>query len=244
MPSLTLHDRLIWFAHCPKAGGTTIEQFMVAQWGDGVGHLHWGWDLWWRGGGWRSEGPANSPQHLVWDDALETLPSHPDLVFAIVRDPVTRMQSEYRWQRQSRRGTRLGRALSYLPFGLWLRVMLSLAERHPYAFDNHFRPQSAFVPEGAKVFKLEEGLDPALCWLAVQTGVSHDPDEVKHTNTTGRATPIASQAVARIVQVFGEDYSRFGYPKPKVDSPVHNWVDRGIKTLVPGLVWLDRRGRL
>ena len=48
MPSLTLDNRLIWFAHCPKAGGTSIETLMVETWGDRVGHLHWGWDLWWK----------------------------------------------------------------------------------------------------------------------------------------------------------------------------------------------------
>ena len=118
MPSLTLPDRLIWFAHCPKAGGTTVEKFMVSHWGEAVGHLHWGWDLWWKTGGWRVADPPNSPQHLIWRDAEAALAAPPDLVFAVVRDPVARMQSEHRWQRRLRRGSRLGRALALLPFGL------------------------------------------------------------------------------------------------------------------------------
>ena len=170
MPSLTLPDRLIWFAHCPKAGGTSVEQFMVSRWGEAIGHLHWGWDVWWRRGGWRLATPPSSPQHLVWADARAHLPRPPDAVFAVVRDPVARMISEYRWQRQARRGTRLGRALSYLPFSFWLRLMLATARRSPYAFDNHFRPQTDFVPEGARVFRLEDGLQPAIDWLLEAAG--------------------------------------------------------------------------
>ena len=126
MPSLTLPDRLIWFAHCPKAGGTTVEKFMVSHWGEAVGHLHWGWDLWWKTGGWRVADPPNSPQHLIWRDAEAALAAPPDLVFAVVRDPVARMQSEHRWQRRLRRGSRLGRALALLPFGLWLRLCIQV----------------------------------------------------------------------------------------------------------------------
>ena len=169
MPSLTLPDRLIWFAHCPKAGGTSIEQFMVAQWGEAVGHLHWGWDLWWKGGGWRVADPPNSPQHLIWEDALKVLPRAPDRVFALVRDPVARITSEYRWQRQGRRGTRLGKALACLPFPFWLRCMLALARQNPHAFDNHLRCQTDFIPEGAKVFRLEE------VWRRCCTGCRKKP---------------------------------------------------------------------
>ena len=53
MPSLTVDTRLIWFAHCPKAGGTSVKTLMAETWGDRVGHLAWGWDLWWKRGGWR-----------------------------------------------------------------------------------------------------------------------------------------------------------------------------------------------
>src|SRR6056297_915226 len=108
MPSLTLDETLIWFAHCPKAGGTSVEQVMVTRWGARVGHLHWGWDRWWARGGWRVACPPNSPQHLTWADTRAVLPRTPDAVFALVRDPAARMVSEHRWQRRRRRGTRAG----------------------------------------------------------------------------------------------------------------------------------------
>lgn len=248
MPSLTLPNRLIWFAHCPKAGGTSVEQFMVATFGDAVGHLHWGWDLWWRRGGWQVADPPNSPQHLVWDDALRVLESSPDLVFTVVRDPAARMASEYRWQRRGRRGTKLGKALSYLPFSLWLRLMLAVAAKNPHAFDNHFRAQVEFVPETATVFRLEDGLAPVVDWLRATAGLSDVPQDLPHSLSTGTRTQVTPGDRWRIVAAYGADYRRFGYAVPP-DPPVPRlWRESLSETLVcclaPLVVALDRRGRL
>ena len=242
MPSLHLSDRLIWFAHCPKAGGTSVETFMVSQWEERVGHLHWGWDLWWKGGGWRIAEPPNSPQHLIWEDAIQLLPRAPDQVFALVRDPVAKMVSEYRWQRQRRRGTKLGRLLSYLPFPLWLRLMLALAERSPYAYDNHLRPQSDFIPEDAKVFQLENGMGPVIAWLTSVTD-TQPKISVPHTIPTGTGLCPARGDVARIARAFAGDYARFGYLRPSSDERSDLW-DWCAGKLAPLLGYLDRRGAL
>lgn len=240
MPSLSLPDRLIWFAHCPKAGGTSIEQFMVATWGDAVGHLHWGWDLWWRRGGWREANPPNSPQHLTWTDAAQCLPRSPDLVFAVVRDPVRRMLSEYRWQRHRRRGTRAGKILAYLPFPIWLRLMLAMAGRNPYAFDNHFRPQADFIPTGAHVFRLEDGLEGVTRWLTEAAGYPRSDGLAPHAIPSGPAPRISARDRGLIGQFFATDYARFGYPHPKGRNG-----RLGLARLAaPLLVHLDRHGRL
>ena len=240
MPSLTLADRLIWFAHCPKAGGTSVEQAMVARWGDAVGHLHWGWDLWWQRGGWRVADPPNSPQHLVWEDALRALPRPPDRVFAVVRDPVARLASEHRWQRRGRRGTRAGRALARLPFAFWLRLMLAVAARNPHAFDNHFRPQVAFMPEGATVFRLEDGLDRAIAWLSGETGGLGPAEGLPHAIPTGRGGTIDPSDAGLIGRVFAADYARFGYDRP-ASAPARPWLDRLAAMLSGPVAWLDRR---
>ncbi|MEM9843194.1 MAG: sulfotransferase family 2 domain-containing protein [Pseudomonadota bacterium] len=243
MPSLTLSDRLIWFAHCPKAGGTSLEQLMVATWGPAVGHLHWGWDRWWRKGGWRVADPPNSPQHLVWADATARLPRSPDVVFALVRDPVARMASEHRWQRRHRRGTRLGKLLAHLPFSLWLRLMLQVAQRHPHAFDNHLRPQADFVPETARVFRLEDGLAPAVRWLSEATGTALDTGEIPHALPSGRGAEMVRADQALIARAFAADYARFGYALPDM-SPRVGVADALAALLAPPVAWLDRRGAL
>lgn len=214
MPSLTLANKVIWFAHCPKAGGTSIEQVMVARWGDAVGHLHWGWDLWWKRGGWRVADPPNSPQHLTWHDAQQSLPQKPDVVFSVVRDPVARMASEYRWQATRRRGTRLGRWVAKLPFPFWLRLMLATAARNPHAFDNHFRAQADFVPFSAIVFRLEDGLHQVVEWLCETTETSMLETPVPHAIATRKMSNIDPRDAALIGTVFAIDYERFGYSRP------------------------------
>lgn len=240
MPSLTLPDRLIWFAHCPKAGGTSIEQFMVARWGGAVAHLHWGWDLWWRRGGWRVADPPNSPQHLIWQDACRQLPQMPDLVFAVVRDPMARMASEYRWQGRYRRGTRLGWALAQLPFGIWLRLMLAVARINPHAFDNHLRPQSDFIPAGAKVFRLEDGLQPVAAWLAQVTGERVSGVPMPHAIPSHAAEVYPIQSARLIARVFAQDYARFGYV-PAAPASEHR-AGRALRSVAFALAWLERRG--
>lgn len=243
MPSLTLPDRLIWFAHCPKAGGTSVEQFMVAHWGEAVGHLHWGWDLWWRDGGWRVADPPNSPQHLVWNDAITHLPRPPDAVFALVRDPVARMASEYRWQRHHRRGTKLGKALAYMPFPIWLRVMLTVARKNPHAFDNHFRSQTEFVPEGARVFRLEDGIEPAINWLTAAADATPTEQVIPHAIPSGRALRVHPRDVAFIAHVFAADYARFGYRFPA--GLTSSEPRKSVVGLLASLIaFLDRRGWL
>lgn len=246
MPSLQLENRLIWFAHCPKAGGTSVEQFMVSTFGDAVGHLHWGWDLWWRRGGWRVANPPNSPQHLVWADALNQLDTPPDLVFAVVRDPVERMASEQRWQRCGRRGTRLGKAVAFLPFALWMRLMLAVARRNLHAYDNHFRPQADFVPEEVVVFRLEDGLQPVADWLNDAAGLPPPKGVFPHAIPTKGAAMIKAETRRRIVDFFAEDYARFGYALP--ERMPHRrrlgLLDVLIWGLAPLVAALDRRGRL
>jgi hypothetical protein len=58
MSTLALDGRLIYVAHWPKAGGTSVERFMVERWGVAVEMLGWGWDRHWAGRGARAEEAA------------------------------------------------------------------------------------------------------------------------------------------------------------------------------------------
>ena len=121
--------------------------------------------------------------------------------------------SEYRYQRKLRRGTRLGRLLARLPFSLWLRLMLHMARTNPYVFDNHFRPQCDFVPDGAAVFRLEDGLDRVGSWLATHADAT--TPRLPRLLSSGDVSPsLADRDQALIAAVFANDYVRFGYPMP------------------------------
>jgi hypothetical protein len=217
MPSLELNGRLIYFAHCPKAGGTSVERFMVERWGPAVGLLGWGWDRRWARRGERPGEVPSSPQHYVWEDARRALPRRPDAVFTVVRDPVARMVSEYRYQRSGRLAGPFGRPVRGLGFSTWLRLMFAMAERNPYTHDNHFRPQGAFLPpDGVTVFRLEDGLAPVLGWLAEMAGEPAPGAEPHDLKTGGgpRVSPSAEDK-ALICKRFRDDYLRFGYAMPE-----------------------------
>lgn len=215
MPSLSLNGRLIYFAHCPKAGGTSVERFMVERWGPAVGHLGWGWDRRWARRGERPGEIPCSPQHLVWEDAQRVLPRAPDHVFALVRDPVARMVSEFEYQRAGRLTGPFGRPLRHLGFSAWLRVMFAMADRNPYTHDNHFRPQVAFLPQGdVTLFRLEDGIAPVLDWLCATLG-EPPPQDAPHVLKSAAARAVPSEADrALIARRFAADYRRFGYALP------------------------------
>jgi hypothetical protein len=244
MPSVEINGRLIYFAHCPKAGGTSVERFMVDRWGDSVRLLGWGWDRRWAGRGERAGEVPSSPQHFVWEDARRALPREPDAVFTVVRDPVARMVSEYRYQREGRLTGLFGRPVRTLGFSTWLRLMFALADRNPYTHDNHFRPQVAFLPpDGARVFRLEDGLGPVLSWLAGLAG-QPAPEALPHDLQTGKGLSVVPTALDKglIFQRFTEDYRRFGYAPPDV-AEVRD--ERGAATLNATAAMLDplyRRG--
>ena len=145
-------------------------------------------------------------------EARGQLPRLPDAAFAVVRDPVARMISEYRYQCRDRLTGRAGWPLRRLSFSTWLALMLRVAARNPYSHDNHFRPQVAFLPEtGVTVFRLEDGLAPVGAWLCAAAGETCPADAFPHDLKSGaEAVPMlpSRQDLALIAEAYAEDYRR------------------------------------
>ena len=187
---------------------------------------------------------------MIWQDVLEEVLCHPDVVFSVVRDPVQRMVSEYHYQQAERNGTWRGKCLASLSFSSWLRVMLHLYKRNPYAYDNHFRPQVSFMPEEVIIFRLEEGLAPVGHWLEHTTGqslrISSFPRVLQ--SQSHRTCQIHAQDIALITALYAADYSRFGYPVPEAqDYPLDRFAalrDTLARTLTPFLYKQERCGKL
>ncbi len=226
MPSVEINGRLIYFAHCPKAGGTSVERFMADRWGSTVSLLGWGWDRRWARRGERAGEIPSSPQHYTWADAQRALPRSPDAVFTVVRDPVARMVSEYRYQRTGRLTGPFGGPVRRLGFSAWLRLMFALADRNPYTHDNHFRPQIDFLPrEGARVFRLEDGLHAVLVWLAAQAGEPAPRTPPHDLRTSGGEDVVPTAADRALIHArFREDYLRFGYAPPRLTATADDHV--------------------
>lgn len=218
MPALSTQAGLLYFAHVPKTGGTSVEEYLIRNYG-ALDLIDRGWHEA-RLRGERADARFQcSDQHLVWEDALTCLPQPPDMVFGVVRDPVKRLISEYRFQIHYRPKLRW---LTRLGFSAWLAAMLRAARRDPYICDNHIRPQTDFLPSEAKVFRLEEGLSALPGWVADQVGPPAVGLEMHHSQKAPeeQARPIvpSRRALKAIKTFYAVDYARFGYAPPDVSS--------------------------
>jgi len=227
MPIAQTPKGSVYFAHVPKAGGSTVEDYLLRRFGP----------LWLHETAFAARGGRQSDipmptQHLTARDAALVLP--PDLLwsFAVVRDPLARLCSEYRFQTGASRSSRFG-------FSTWIRIVLGAARRDPRIYDNHIRPQDDIVPASAEVFRLEDGFDGLAARLDAVTGQDTAGQDAGGQDTAGQDAagqdtagegagvafghllkrahePIAirRQDVALIAGYYAADYDRFGYARP------------------------------
>jgi hypothetical protein len=208
MPLFLAGNNLIFFAHVPKSGGSSVEEYLLRRFGvallrerfDGRGRIPRG-DKPHRG----IIVPVN---HLAKDDLVALLPETNVHSFALVRNPIARISSEYRFQAGRSKISRVG-------FPIWLRTVLSAAGKEPRIYQNHIRPQSDLVPEDAEVFRLEDGMDNLVEWIDRTFGKPFDGTSIQHLQ---KSTPIPlklyRQDITLLRDFYAEDFRRFGYASP------------------------------
>ncbi len=209
MPIFKTHGKLIYYAHVPKCGGSAVAAYLRDRCGPVAFHNNAYLktperDRWTR----------SSPQH-VDREALGLLfpPGFFDAAFTIVRHPVARLISAYHFQLEVEKTVPAGTG-----FSAWLDHIEAAEARDPFVFDNHTRPMDAIVPEGAEVFRLEDGIDALIPWLDSVTGTAEGPREIPKVNERGayakgggeKARPTEAD-LARIETRYAADFTRFGY---------------------------------
>jgi hypothetical protein len=209
---------LILFAHVPKCAGTAVERYLEAAFGP-LAFL----DSRYNSLPARRRWTRTSPQHA--DAAsLQRLfpPGFLHASFAVVRHPVPRMVSAFRFQRDIE-----GRIPPDTGFEDWLAGLAG--NRRPWAFDNHVRPMADMVPDQATVFRLEQGWDPVIDWLQTlcAPGQTLPRDMPRHNvldqrlAQSGRSAPAVCpgpRAIDLIARFYTADFHRFGY------VPGEGWV--------------------
>ena len=198
MPVLTLGQRVIFFAHIPKTGGSSVEAYLgqkgeLSLFGepkiDGV-HL----------------------QHLTRDkvSALSAMPAF-DHGFAVVRAPVSRMVSEFIWRSDPLKPLqRLARPLTgatvrgkkrSLTFAEWVPLVLDEARDAPDMRDNHMRPQIDFLARGDRLFLFEQGFEPVFRWIdSLTDGKPGAP--VERLKASISAKPLADDPTRALIEEF------------------------------------------
>jgi hypothetical protein len=209
MPIFRINTDLHYFAHVPKCGGSSVDAYLMERFGPLALHDLDRFKL----------PPQNrwsrtSPQHIP--AAILKLVVPPDWLrssFAVVRHPVRRVISAFCYARDHH-----GHLPLATEFNSWFREAASWALNDAHRIDGHFAPISSFVPEGSRIFRLEDGLDEIIPYLDELAGNS---DGLRHVTARniGRWRGIedapvpTDETLALIETVYAEDFDRFGYER-------------------------------
>jgi hypothetical protein len=187
--------------HVPKTAGTALRSFFQRN-----GFREELFD----GGGPQSLNHLRrcAPQHMDAAQIMAVLrPARIDFIFMTVREPLSRLVSEYRMQKRERRD------VPALP--VWFaRVRQDFVE-NDYMDENHIRPQSDFWLPNCDVFRVEDGLGESLVSLMeARTGLKL-PDRAIRSHNADEGTSVDPAEVEQIRPLaedfYRQDYLRFGY---------------------------------
>ena len=200
MPLAVLNGKSLFFAHVPKAGGSSVEEYLMRRFGK-LSLIDQN-----KRTGVKGTGLIVPATHLAAEDLKELLPHDLDFCFAVVRDPVRRLQSEYRYQ------TRVSRS-SRFSFSTWLRIMFACLRQEPRIYENHIRPQSDLVPDNAEIFHLEDGaMQKFVARIDEVLGETAPEIEPRHINKREvRPITLYREDIELIEAHYKADYERFGF---------------------------------
>lgn len=207
MPLYQIDNKMVLHIHVPKCGGTSLERFL-ADYYFGL----WSDDFSLSSKQDRHTCQKVSPQHMHAVVLAEYLNLKKiALAFAVVRDPVSRLISEFLWAHRDEK------ALSSPD--LWVLTQLKRSIQEPSVLDNHIRAMHEFILPGTVVFRLEDGLEHLRNFLAgFFPGVSF-PDLMPAINRRKNREPVLLSASTRqlIRDFYADDYDLFYGDKPDYD---------------------------
>lgn len=201
MPLYLRNDKTVFFAHIPKTGGGTIENYFRAL---GVKEA--------LRSNKRTEFSGISPQHFHASVYRIFVPrSFYDYGFAVVRHPTDRLLSEYKWRRK------LTRQPEFSSFEKWATRRLRDYPADPHVLDNHLRPQHEFIAEGIEWFKLENGLEQPTLAALTHLGYPGLVKPLVNMKVSQEfAVTISEELLAKVVEFYQRDYDMFGYDRSEL----------------------------
>tara|TARA_R110002051_G_scaffold146786_2_gene219579 strand:- start:59867 stop:60637 length:771 start_codon:yes stop_codon:yes gene_type:complete len=248
MPLFKIDQKLVYYAHVPKCGGSSIANYIRERFGALAFHDN----------AYFKQAPAqrwtaSSPQHVDAATLERLIPlSFFSAVFSIVRHPVERAVSTYHFQLELEKSIPTGTS-----FTDWLHGLAGMHRDKPFAYDNHTRPMSDIVPDGGTIFYMEHGLDVLVPWFDALAGTQSGLRAIITENTRGeyvkvdqvRVTPRASD-LDLIAEIYAADFKRFGYkvdakepevPVPEISAAFMAQRDRALTAAVSPLGRIKRK---
>ncbi|MBV1903028.1 MAG: sulfotransferase family protein [Marinosulfonomonas sp.] len=196
MPVIDINGRRLLYIHVPKVGGTSVTEFLSRH---GAVIFDESMTIYQK---------KFRPRHLHAEHLKQIyLPDMFDYVFMVVRNPVEKLVSEYRYQRR-KSGLHWQSATN---FQSWLRYSLWRSSNSPSYRENHFRPQSEFACFNCEIFKLEDGHGQLTKRLAEIAGIL-PAETVDQLNKSPRKDYLISkQSIDIIHNRYSDDFNNFGY---------------------------------
>ena len=201
MPLFRFPNTILHFVHIPKSGGSTIESGL-RQMGGKAALLSAS----------KLGFTTCTVQHMHAEVHSKLIPpGFYDYGFAVVRNPLDRLVSEYRM--------RVTEKEDPAPFDEWARKVLRRSRKDPYVFDNHIRPQHEYLTPGIEVFKFEDGIETIMKKVAEKLEVS-PPEELPHKRKSEKFdVQISDETVTMVERFYRKDYRLYGYertiPRPQ-----------------------------
>jgi len=209
MPIIKASGKLIFYAHVPKCAGSTVEVFLKQRFGPLAFHYNYYLQIppharWSR----------TSPQHVDRQSLAVLFPKgFFDESFAIVRHPVARLVSAFHFHSEVTR-----QIPPNVGFSEWLADLPELRADNPFAHDNHSRPMDELVPEDARIFYIEHGVDLLVPWFDQVLGTVAGPRTLPHVNkradygksSAPKVSP-SQRDIDMIAAYYAQDFRRFGY---------------------------------
>lgn len=209
MPLYRIGNKIVLFVHIPKTGGSTIEAWLNELGPRALISPR------------AYEGLLVTPQHFHANLLEKIVPQDfYDDSFCIVRDPIERLMSEYRWRKKPRekrfrlRRDREEGVDQSRDFARWVRKQIKQTRKHPLTADNHIRPQSDFLGLAkSRVYRFEDGFEAIMSDLAKQWNVPA-PEYIPHENSTQKLPMHLDDKTRKLIDHFyAEDFKLLGYPR-------------------------------
>jgi len=182
----------ILFIHIPKVAGTTVEFAMEKYFLGFLDRTFSGLFF-----------PC-SPQHFhreILENILDR--SLCERSFTVVRHPLKRFISEYKFQRR------------YFNlndnFESWANSTIEKYKSDKYIFDNHIRPQNEFPFPRTKVFKLENGLVELSDFLKDKHNIEVNFGNMKEMNSGELEVEFSKSLLTKIEDFYHADFEKFNY---------------------------------